>query len=107
MPQNQKKKPQALDTDLSILYNGQTLKEITMTWRELKSYIEKQDEDFMDSDIQVYDFSDGSEYEADVTELLFGEDEEEEAGWVPYLTINQKEYDDDNAKGETKETSVD
>lgn len=80
-----------------------------MTWRELKSYIEKQDEDFMDSDIQVYDFSDGSEYEADVTELLFGEDEdeEEEAGWVPYLTINQKEYDDENAKGETKETSVD
>jgi|LauGreSBDMM110SN_4_FD.fasta_scaffold86004_3 hypothetical protein len=109
MLQNQKKKPQALDTGLSIAYNEQTQQEIKMTWRELKSYIEKQDEDFMDSDIQVYDFSDGSEYEADVTELLFGEheDEDEEAGWVPYLTINQKEYDDENTRGETKETSVD
>jgi hypothetical protein len=66
-----------------------------MTWRELKSYIEKQDEDFMDSDIQVYDFSDGSEYEADVTELLFGEDEDE-SGWVPYLTINQNNDENDN-----------
>jgi hypothetical protein len=107
MPQNQKKKPQALDTGLSIAYNERTLQEIKMTWRELKSYIEKQDEEFMDSNIQVYDFSDGSEYEADVTELLFGEDEKEEAGWVPYLTINQKEYDDENTRGETKETSVD
>lgn len=78
-----------------------------MTWRELKCYIEQQGEDFMDSDIQVYDFADGTEYQADVTELLFGEDEDEETRWVPYLTINQEEYDNDNAKGETKETSVD
>lgn len=79
-----------------------------MTWRELKNYIkqcETKNESFLDSDIQVYDFQDGSEYEADVTELLFGDDDEEN-GWVPYLTINH-EGDSNGNKGEAKETSVD
>ena len=38
--------------------------------------------------IRIYNFNDNTEYEAGVTELLFGEDENED-GWVPYLTINE------------------
>ena len=79
-----------------------------MTWRELIAYIAKQAEnqesDFLDSDIKVYDFNDGSEYEANVTELLFGEDEE--TGWVPYLTINHEGDEDDN-QSETEKASID
>lgn len=79
-----------------------------MTWRELKEYIsicEDKDESFLDSNIQVYDFIDGSEYNANVTELLFGDDNDEN-GWVPYLTINQ-EGDDDGNQSKIKETSFD
>lgn len=80
-----------------------------MTWRELIAYIakqaENQDPDFLDSDIKVYDFNDGSEYKANVTELLFGEDDEE-TGWVPYLTINHEGEENDN-EGKTEEASID
>ena len=77
-----------------------------MTWRELKEYIEQQDQNFLDSEVNVYDYNDGSEYGANVTELLLGEDDEE-TGWVPYLTINQEEEDEDDNKNEIKEASVD
>lgn len=77
-----------------------------MTWRELTKYIEQQssNDDFLDSEIKIYDFSDGEEYEASVTELLFGNDDEE-TGWVPYLTINQGDENDNQS--ETQEASVD
>jgi hypothetical protein len=79
-----------------------------MTWRELTAYIAKQAEnqeaDFLDSNIKVYDFNDGSEYEANVTELLLGEDEE--TGWVPYLTINHEGDENDN-QSETEKASID
>jgi hypothetical protein len=61
---------------------------MSLTWGDLKTYIENQDEDFLDNEVRIYDFTDGEEYDAGVTELLFGEDEEGE-GWVPYLTINE------------------
>ena len=81
-----------------------------MTWRELKQYIDQQKkllgDEFLDSDINVYDFVDGSEYKANVTELLFGEDEEE-TGWVPFITINQEEFDNENTKSEAEEASFD
>jgi hypothetical protein len=80
-----------------------------MTWRQLTQYIFKhsQDPDFLDSKIKIYDFNDGEEYEANVTELLFG-DCEDESGWVPYLTINQEEEEDKNDnKNEIKEASID
>ena len=80
-----------------------------MTWRELIAYIdgqaENKDTDFLDSDIKVYDFNDGSEYEANVTELLCGEDNKE-TGWVPYLTINHEGEENDN-ENKIKETSID
>lgn len=76
-----------------------------MTWRELTQYIVKNsqnpDSDFLDSQIKIYDFNDGEEYEANVTELLFGEDEKE-SGWVPYLTINQDSNESDNKDKPTK-----
>ena len=77
-----------------------------MTWRELKEYIEQQDQNFLDSEVNVYDYNDGSEYGANVTELLLGEDDEE-TGWVPYLTINQEEEDEDDNKNEIEEESID
>jgi len=63
---------------------------MALTWGDLRNYIESQDEDFLDSEVRIYDFNDGEEYDAGVTELLFGEDEDGE-GWVPYLTINEGE----------------
>jgi hypothetical protein len=76
-----------------------------MTWRELKEYIEQQDQNFLDSEVNVYDYNDGSEYGANVTELLLGEDDEE-TGWVPYLTINHEGEENDN-EDKTEETSID
>lgn len=77
-----------------------------MTWQELKKYISKIDKSFMDSQVKLYDYSNGEEYEIDVTELLINErdDEDENDGWVPYLSINEKELDNEN---EAQETSVD
>lgn len=63
---------------------------MSITWGDLKNYIESQDEDFLDSEVRIYDFNGGEEYDAGVTELLFGDDEEGD-GWVPYLTINEGE----------------
>jgi hypothetical protein len=77
-----------------------------MTWRELKNYINKQareNKDFLDEVARVYDFQNGDEYEADVTELL-GDSEEDESGWVPYLSINTEDVENET---ETKEASVD
>lgn len=65
---------------------------MSITWGDLKSYIESQDEDFLDNEVRIYDFHGGEEYDAGVTELLFGDDEEGD-GWVPYLTINEGEND--------------
>lgn len=82
-----------------------------MTWRELKNFINKharERKEFLDTEVNLYDFKDGEEYEVDVTELLCGEDEVEESensNWVPYLSINDCE--EDNNETETKEASVD
>lgn len=62
---------------------------MSLTWGDLKNYINSQSDDFLSSEVRVYNFEDGTEYDAGVTELLFGEDENEE-GWVPYLTINDE-----------------
>jgi hypothetical protein len=78
--------------------------ETKMTWRELKEYIEQQDQNFLDSEVNVYDYNDGSEYGANVTELLLGEDDEE-TGWVPYLTINQ-DSDENDSKDESTKISI-
>jgi len=77
-----------------------------MTWRELKNYINKQareNKDFLDEKVRVYDFCAGDEYEADVTEL-HGDAEEDESGWIPYLSINTEDVENET---ETKEASVD
>lgn len=77
-----------------------------MTWQELKDYISNLDEEFLDSQVKLYDYNTGDEYEVDVTELLINEcnDEDENDGWVPYLSINEKELDNED---KTQETSVD
>lgn len=72
-----------------------------MTWQELKKYISKMDKCFLDSQVRLYDYKDGEEYEIDITELLINECEsdEENDGWVPYLSINEKEIEnEDQAK---------
>lgn len=76
-----------------------------MTWQELKKFISKLDKSFLDSQVKLYDYSDGEEYEIDVTELLINErdEEDENDGWVPYLSINEKELDNET---ETAETGV-
>lgn len=66
---------------------------MSLTWGDLKNYINSQSDDFLSSEVRVYNFEDGTEYDAGVTELLFGEDENEE-GWVPYLTINDEEKEE-------------
>ena len=78
-----------------------------MTWQELKTYIEKQskqDKNFLNSNVKMINIEDGEEYDdVDITELLINDNEEDEdSGWVPYLTINHSEITD----GETKETSI-
>ena len=77
-----------------------------MTWQELKKYISKMAKTFLESQVKVYDYITGEEYEADLTELLINEknEEDENDGWVPYLCINEKELNDET---ETKEASVD
>lgn len=68
-----------------------------MTWRELKQYIESQEEYFLEQPVKLYDFSSGDEFDADVTELHNGND-----GWIPYISINEEVEN-----GKTKETSID
>ena len=77
-----------------------------MTWKELKKFISKIDKKFLDSNVKLYDYSNGDEFDIDVTELLINETDEEDQndGWVPYLSINHKEL---NNEAEAKETSFD
>ena len=44
-----------------------------MTWQELKKFISKMDKSYLDSQVKLYDYSDGSEYNIDITELLINE----------------------------------
>ena len=67
---------------------------MSITWSDLKNYINSQSDDFLSSTVRIYNFNDNTEYEAGVTELLFGEDENED-GWVPYLTINEEKQSDE------------
>lgn len=82
-----------------------------MTWRELKNFINKNARNnkcFLDTEVQLYNFKDGEEYQVDITELSCGDDEVDEnseTNWVPYLSINDEEELDNET--ETKETSVD
>lgn len=74
-----------------------------MTWLELKRFIEKMEVSMMDSDVKLYDFATGDEYNAGITELLITDNEEDEdcEGWVPYISINEEEEN-----GKTKKASV-
>lgn len=76
-----------------------------MTWRELKQFILKMDNRFLNSSVKLYDYYDGEEYSIDITELLINEANKEDAndGWVPYLCINNEDNNDEN---QTKETSI-
>jgi hypothetical protein len=80
---------------MTIKYNND--KGERMTWSELKQYIDSQDKSFLEQPVKLYDFSNGEEFFADVTELLNGND-----GWTPYISINTEENN-----GETQETSID
>lgn len=76
-----------------------------MTWRELKDFISKtarKNKTFLDEDIKVYDFVDGSEFDVNVTELITNADSET-SGWKIYLSINDKEC---NNESETQETGI-
>ena len=53
-----------------------------MTWAELKEYIEKRP-DIHNDVVYVYDFVDGTEYQADVDEFKVNDGE-----WFPSITIN-------------------
>lgn len=55
-----------------------------MTWRELMRFIKDQDKDTLDEEVKIFDYQDGTEHEAEITELLHD-------GWVPYLAINNTE----------------
>jgi hypothetical protein len=59
-----------------------------MTWGELKDYIDKHPN--IHGDVAyVYDFVDGSEYEADIDEFKVGTDE-----WFPSITINSSKLEE-------------
>ena len=80
-----------------------------MTWRELKNTINKwgrANEDFLDSDVKLYDFHTGDEFLVNITELLCGDDNNDsDNGWVPYLSIN--DIEDETNETETEETGID
>ncbi len=63
-----------------------------MTWEQLRDYIDKSATEFLQSEIKIYDYNDGVEYSADITELLCGKSDGE--GWIPYLTINHDKNTD-------------
>ena len=79
-----------------------------MTWRELKNLINKNARNnkcFLDADIKLYDFKDGEEYPVNITELSCSDEEVDansETNWVIYLSINDKELDNEN-----EEASID
>jgi hypothetical protein len=59
-----------------------------MTWGELKKYIE--DKPTIHNDVvYVYDFVDGSEYEADIDEFKVNDGE-----WFPSITINSSSLEE-------------
>lgn len=75
-----------------------------MTWKDLKNYIDiqtKSNQNFLDQDVYVYNYDDGSEYIADIVELFEGKLSEAEAGWAPYITIN-----DEVSNGKIKKASI-
>ena len=55
-----------------------------MTWRQLMKFIKEQDSNILDEEVKIYDYGDGKEHEAEITELL-------QDGWTPYLAINNTE----------------
>lgn len=59
-----------------------------MTWAELKEYIEGRP-DIHNDVVYVYDFVDGSEYEADVDEFKVNDGE-----WFPSITINSSSMEE-------------
>ena len=68
-----------------------------MKWQDLKDYIDKQskiNEDFLNQDVCVYDYQEGTEHTADLIELL-------NENWVSYITIN-----DEVENGKIKKASV-
>ena len=77
-----------------------------MTWRELKNFINKnarENKSFLDTEVQLYDFKDGEEYTVNITELSCSDDEIDEhskTNWVPYLSINDEELDNENQNEE-------
>lgn len=74
-----------------------------MKWRELKDFISKRsrkDKAFLDEDIEIYDFVDGTEYETNITELITNADSED-SGWKIYLSINDKELTNEDQAQET------
>lgn len=79
-----------------------------MTWRELKNFINKtarKRKDFLDNNVNLFDFESGDEHEVNITELLCGEDESDDSSnWIPYLSINDiKELENET---EAKETGI-
>ena len=73
-----------------------------MTWRELRNYINKQDKQFLDTQIKVYDYNTGDEFDVGVDELLYAQVEQRiSSAWFPYLTINNEVEN-----GKIKETGV-
>lgn len=77
-----------------------------MTWRDLKDFISKQtkkNRSFLNEELLLYDFQGGDEYQVNLTELIPNTDSEE-SGWKVYLSINDKEVENET---ETKETSID
>lgn len=67
---------------------------MSITWGELRKYIDTQCETFLHEEVKIFDFHDGEEHSAGVTELLLGEENDND-GWVPYLTINEDEAQND------------
>lgn len=53
-----------------------------MTWGELKEYIDNHP-DILNDVAYVYDFVDGSEYQADIDEFKVNDN-----NWFPSITIN-------------------
>lgn len=75
-----------------------------MTWKQLKDYIELQSQKnnlFLDKEICVYNYEDGEEHSVNIIELLEEKENEQDSGWVSYLTINEEIED-----GQTEKTSI-
>lgn len=71
---------------------------MSITWGELRKYIDNQCEAFLSSNVMIYDFNTGDELSAGLTELLLSEEEEDNGGWVPYITINESSEDNNDGQ---------